>query len=1219
MEDVDTRPTRPRRWKLPWQGDAPEPVAPAAAGEVAATDLLWSVDGRGRLTALSAPAGVSLPLPWWRAVHLGRQGRREVRASLKAGRPFTGVRARIRLGPLAGTCLELSGRGRNGGWSGAALVRDDPWVADFAVDGRSGGDLVQAVLDQVAAAIPARHVFIARRERDGTLVPEFAAAAPGVGGDLVGYPYRSIGTACGDVLATGRPLVIADRLDERYPLLGRFRRLGITAYAGMPLFEGQATPGAVLVALGTAAFDDPPRVEAILAAALGHIGPDFRIAQAEHRLTRSTERLTSLLDNLPGMAYRVRMSPDGRRRMLYASQGAERLIGTSPADLCRWSSDRLLELRHPDDRERSLADTGALLGRGEVADLRWRLVRPDGRVVWVQSSETLVGRDGVDLVIEGMLRDCGPEVEAQDELARRVRELKTVVDYAPDWESWLDETGRLRWISPGVEKVTGYTVAECLIYSGYPRALVCDEDLGVFDNALAAAQAGSAVADIDIRIRRRWGETSWCSLSIQPVVADGQPAGLRLCIRPIDRRKAAEQMLHQREEEIARVLAALDLVREAVIVSNAGGHLTYANAAAARLLGFEAAAALRGRPWRELGLAGSSSAPFLDIIESSLVSRGAWSGELALGHGEGTAFLDTRFARLPQDGFIAVLTDIGARKLADEQLRENQERYRALFETAGDAIVLMEGASIIDCNPRAEAVFGHPLGELLGHGLHDFAPPRQPDGRESQVAAAGLLSKALGGHPQAYEWLGRHRDGSLVNLDVTLTCVPRRGRPYLVAVARDVTERRRREEEQRHLEQQLQQARKLEALGQLAGGVAHDFNNILGAIRGFADLLVDEVPAGSPGERYVRRILTASDRAKGVVRQILAFSRRSEMARTSIDLARLAEECLGLLRASIPATTGLGFILDAGAAAAVVEGDRDQLSQVVLNLVINANDALDGAPGDIRVALAPVGDMPELRRLAGRTRPELALAVEVETLDDGTIVAVTGSFDPSRPHVALSIADSGPGIPGTVIEHAFDPFFTTKAARHGTGLGLAVVHSIVLAHHGAIVVRSHPGRGCRFDIILPTGQGEAAAESAAAGTETGLPPGTRVLVVDDDLDFGDMILAMLEHRGIEAAVVSSPLDALDVLREQPGAWDVMVTDQTMPGMRGIDLVKAVKAIRPDLPCLICTGYPEALDEGTLASAGVFALLHKPVDFPHYFSLLGRALAARQSPPESGKP
>ncbi|WP_043744043.1 hybrid sensor histidine kinase/response regulator [Paramagnetospirillum magneticum] len=1190
---------------VPEMGDVPETGGGPA---VAAADCLWSVDARGRLIALSAPLGVSLPLPWWRVVRLERTDRRALAISLKSGQPFSGLRASLRRGPLAGTGLDLSGRGRHGGWSGAALVRDDPPLPDFGTDGRRGADLIQAVLEQTATALAVGTVFVARRERDGTLIPEFAAADPAVGGDIVGHPYRSLGTACGDVLSTGRPLVVAAGLDERYPLLGRFRRLGVTAYAGAPLFDGSEAPGGVLVALGTSPFDDPSRVEAILAAAARCVAPHFRAALEERRLSHAAARFSSLLDNLPGMAYRVRMSPDGRRRMLYASQGAERLIGITPAEMCRLPSDRLLELRHPDDRERTLADTIDRLGRQDEVSLRWRLARPSGTVSWVRSSERLVGRDGADLLVEGLLQDCGAEVEVEDELARRVRELKAVADYAPDWESWLDEDGGLRWLSPGVEKVTGYTVEECRALAGYPRSLVCDEDLGVFDTAMAAAGAGSAVADIDIRIRRRWGEASWCSLSIQPVIADGHPAGLRLCIRRIDRRKAAEQMLHQREEEIARVLAALDLVREAVIVSNAEGTISYANAAAARLLGFEAAAALRGHPWRTLGLAGSSSAPFLDIIESSLASRGAWSGELVLGQGEGAIYLDTRFARMPQDGFIAVLTDIGARKLADEQLRENQERYRALFETAGDAIFLMEGAGIIDCNPRAEAVFGHGRGELQGHGLHDFAPPRQTDGRESKVVAAGLLAKALGGHPQAYEWLGRHKDGSLIHLDVTLTCVPRRGRPYLVAVVRDVTERRRREDEQRHLEQQLAQARKLEALGQLAGGVAHDFNNILGAIRGFADLLSDEVPAGSPGERYVRRILTASDRAKGVVRQILAFSRRSEVSHGTVDLGRLAEECLGLLRASLPATTGLTFNHGAGAAGTVVDGDRDQLSQVILNLVINANDALDGVPGDIQVIVARSGDGAELRRLTSRTRPELALAVEVETDAGGGVTAFTGRFDPDRPHVTLSIIDSGPGIPQAVIAHAFDPFFTTKAARQGTGLGLAVVHSIVLAHHGAIVVRSHPDRGCRFDIVLPMGQGDAAAEMAVSGTEAALPPGTRVLVVDDDADFGDMILAMLEHRGVEAAVVSSPLDALEVLRDHPDAWDVMVTDQTMPGMRGIDLVKAVKAIRPDLPCLICTGYPEALDEAALTKAGVFALLHKPVDFPHYFAQLARALA-----------
>jgi PAS domain S-box-containing protein len=1209
MDEQTPRSPRPHRWKLPWLGGAAAPPAEERHAPIA-TDTIWNIDGRGWLDQLSAPLGLSLPLPWWRAVRLDGGEMRRLAACLRGGVPFAGIRARLRSGPLAGTPVELTGRPRGAGWGGAALPGDRPAIPDFAAAGLRGARLIEAVLARTAAALPAQYVFVARRERDGTLQPEFAAIPPG-GMEIAGHPYRGTGTACGGVLDRRRPLVVADGLDDRYPLFGRFRRLGAVAYAGTPLWEDGASPTAVLAALGTAPFDDPRRVEATLAEAARLIAPHFRPALEERRLSGTVERLSSLLDHLPGMAYRLRLSPDGRRRMLLVGGGAAELVGVEAAELCRWPSERLLGLRHPEDREHGLAASIALLNRGEPARLRWRMVRPDGRTLWVESSETLVGRDGADLIVEGMVWDCSHDVEARDEMARHLGELKAVVDYTTDWESWLGEDGRPRWVSPGVEVVTGYTAEECMLHPGYPRDFILDDDREVHDNAIAAARAGSVVADVDIRIRHRWGGTKWCALSVQPMIADGEAAGLRLCVRRIDRRKAAEQMLHEREEEIARVLAALDLVREAVVVSNGEGRVTYANAAAAHLFGCQAAAELRGRPWRELGLAGSASAPFLDVIEASLASRGAWSGELALGHGEAAAFLDSRFARLPGAGFIAVLTDIGARKLADERLRENEERYRALFETAGDAIFVMEGASIIDCNPRAEALLGYGRDELGGHGLHDFAPPRQPDGRESQVAAARLLAKAMSGEPQAYDWQARRRDGAMVSLEVTLTCVPRRGRPYLVAVARDVTERRRREEEQRRLEQQLQQARKLEALGQLAGGVAHDFNNILGAIRGFADLLADEVAAGSAGERYVRRILTASDRAKGVVRQILAFSRRTEMARVAVTLGGLAEECAGLLRASLPATTGLSLTLAPGAAGAVVDGDRDQLAQVILNLVINANDALGGTPGDISIAVAPAIPGPELRRLAERNRPELALAVETQPDLQGGIVAMTGSFDPARPHLALSVADTGPGIPQEVIERAFDPFFTTKAPGQGTGLGLAVVHSIVLAHRGAIVVHSFPGQGCRFDIVLPLGRGEAAAEAPAAGTRATPPAGTRVLVVDDDVDFGDMILATLEHHGVEAAVVSSPVDALEVLRDDPDAWDVLVTDQTMPGMRGIDLARAAKAIRPGLPCLICTGYPEALDPGTLTAAGVFALLPKPVDIPAYLAALARAVAPRR--------
>ncbi len=419
-------------------------------------------------------------------------------------------------------------------------------------------------------------------------------------------------------------------------------------------------------------------------------------------------------------------------------------------------------------------------------------------------------------------------------------------------------------------------------------------------------------------------------------------------------------------------------------------------------------------------------------------------------------------------------------------------------------------------------------------------------------------------------------------------------------------ERRRREEVERH----LSQVQKLEALGQLAGSVAHDFNNLLGAMLGFARFIAEDAAEGDPARHYAQRILAAGQHGKALVGQILSFARRGEVKRGRVAVSQLLADIRTLVGASIPATTR--FTVQVADTDAEVEVDADHLTQVMLNLCLNAHDALSGRPGSVAMLARPtVPDDDALLRLRGRSGADAAQVIETWGDEDGTAHAVSGTFDPAADHVSLVVSDEGCGMDTQVLEQAFSPFFTTKVKGAGTGLGLAAVHGIVLAHGGALAVESRVGQGSRFEVVLPRAAGEALVGNAALPPVVALvapPASCHVLLVDDDPHFGDMLLTGLERRGFEVSPCADPLEALAGMREFGDAWDVMITDYTMPDMTGLELIRAVKAIRPELPCILCTGYSESqLDDHVLGEAGVFALLRKPVDMDELADALARAM------------
>lgn len=420
-------------------------------------------------------------------------------------------------------------------------------------------------------------------------------------------------------------------------------------------------------------------------------------------------------------------------------------------------------------------------------------------------------------------------------------------------------------------------------------------------------------------------------------------------------------------------------------------------------------------------------------------------------------------------------------------------------------------------------------------------------------------------------------------------------------------ERRRR----REAEANLRQAQTMEALGLLAGSVAHDFNNLLGAIQGFAGFIAADSPAGAPAAYYAQRILMAGKRGRALIGQILSFSRPVEVRRELFAMDELVTETKELLLAGLPHTTRLE--VESAAEIPPLMGDRDLLGQALFNLCMNASDALAGGTGTVSIRIdktTPARD--GLRRLPKAGCAQLTAWQD----EEGGLHSATGCFDPSRPSISLTVSDNGCGMTANVLDRVFTPFFTTREHDRGTGLGLAAVHRTICAHGGAILVDTQPGRGSRFEMVLPCDAEPGALPSARLPAPRPRPSaGGRVLLVDDNTDFGDMLLAALERNGFEVSPCFDPDEALAGIEKFPDTWDALITDQRMPKRSGLELIRAARAIRPDLPCILCTGYAEdALDDATLAQAGVAALMHKPVEIDELVDrLAGVMQTSRRSP------
>ncbi len=509
-----------------------------------------------------------------------------------------------------------------------------------------------------------------------------------------------------------------------------------------------------------------------------------------------------------------------------------------------------------------------------------------------------------------------------------------------------------------------------------------------------------------------------------------------------------------------------------------------------------------------------------------------------------TASLSGRLVRESVGGgqvFEGIVEDITERNRAEQALREGEERFRQVVEGAPVGMFIETDGILRYFNPAALAIFGaESASQIVGQGYLEIV---HPDTRASVTERAHMVREERKAVPFMEERLLR-LDGTVFDGEVTAVPFIFEGRSGALVFVRDITQRKREEETRRALEHQLRQAQKMEAVGRLAGGVAHDFNNLIMVIQSYTEMLQDSLPANNTLQKNTQAIMKAADRAASLTGQMLAFSRQQVTSPVVLDLNAEVNEAARMLKRLIG--ENIEFRVDSAKSLWAIEADSNQIDQVLMNLCVNARDAMPHG-GALTIATRNVA-AGEAR--IGR-RPFVFLA----------------------DCVTLSVTDTGMGISEDLQERIFEPFFTTKEVGKGTGLGLAMVYGIVKQSGGQVWVDSEPGQGACFTISLPRANGAAYPEIPAKAEEQARGTGT-LLIAEDEEALREAMSDYMRSLGYTVLVASSGQEALSLACEHEGQIDLLITDVVMPKVNGRELSQMLASLRPDLKTIYISGYTD---------------------------------------------
>jgi PAS domain S-box-containing protein len=496
-----------------------------------------------------------------------------------------------------------------------------------------------------------------------------------------------------------------------------------------------------------------------------------------------------------------------------------------------------------------------------------------------------------------------------------------------------------------------------------------------------------------------------------------------------------------------------------------------------------------------------------------------------------------------------------------ERLRVSDAKYRSLFDTSRDGIAFMSLDGQIERANKAYCdMLGYTENELIFMTYHQHTPKKWI-GKDLDILENQVLIRDYSDEYKK-EFVRKDKTVFPVMVRIWLVRDDKNDPLRLLMLVRDVTDQTR-------LEAQLRQAQKMESIGTLAGGIAHDFNNILGAIIGYTQLAKYNIKDPARALADIEHVLTASNRAKDLVKHILGFSRLTEHRMQPIQIHHIVKEALKLIRASLPST--IEIRQDISSLNTSMMADPTEIHQVLMNFCTNALHAMENRGGILSVALSPVSE---------------------EDIDMNDFPGLKPG-----PYIRLSVKDTGCGIDPRNIERIFDPYFTTKQKGTGTGLGLAVVHGIIKNHGGSVHVKSALGEGTVMTVIFP--RLESSVEKETPGPES-LPTGHEsILFVDDEISLVEIEKMMLQRLGYHVVSESKSLKAFNTFINNADRFDVVITDMTMPEMTGLELSRGISAIRPGIPIILCTGYNNKITDETVKEAGISKILLKPIEIKEF--------------------
>ncbi len=862
------------------------------------------------------------------------------------------------------------------------------------------------------------------------------------------------------------------------------------------------------------------------------------------------------------------------------------LVGYSPNELRRMTVE---QITHPDDYAREVAEYQPVAaGQRDGGTIRKRYVRKGGGHVWVDLYTNVV-RDAAGRVTAGVgvALDVTEKRRLEEDLRASEERFRVLGDNLPAAVYQIDLApaggkGRFLYVSAGIERLFGVPVAAVLADPDTLYRLIHPDERAGFHAAREAAARAGVPFDREFRHLTAAGGLKWVHLRTVPgKLADGR-AVWNGVIQDVTDRRRAEEALRESEERLRFTLETTQVgtwnhdLRTGVIHRTPRHDQIFGYPGLHPAFDYDTFLGHlhpddRGgvdRTYRDAMAAGRDWEFECRIVRTDGAERWLWAKGSFHRAADGTPALTA-----------GLVMDVTARKETEEALRRGAERYRLLFEANPHPMWVFDRETLgfLAVNDAAVRQYGWSRDEFLAMSVLDIRPPE--DGPRLAALAAGLKDGDWYGPPNI--WPHRRKDGSALDAEVSAHALPLDGRPAVLVLAFDVTERRR-------LEEHLRQAQRLDAVGQMAGGVAHDFNNLLTVAVG--NLALVSLPADDPNRPLLKAVERATGRAADLTRKLLGFARRNQLVTAPTDVREVLDEVVGLVRRTLDPRIAVG--VEVAADCGAVLADATLLTQAVLNLCLNARDA-----------------MPAGGSLVLTARPAEVGPADVVSHPEGR----PGDF------VRLTVRDTGTGMAADVRERMFEPFFTTKPVGQGTGLGLSMVQGVVQQHGGWVECLSEPGEGTRFDLYLPRSAGGVtetprpvhhALPPGPTATDSGVlppplpagppaeppaggaagPPAPVVLLVDDEAMIRELGRAVLERAGYEVLTAEDGEDAVELFTREHGRIGLVVLDATMPRLSGKDAFKKMLALAPAARILFSTGY-SADDLGELD--GSVGLLSKP--------------------------